>query len=434
MNIIYIHCHDAGRYLSPYGEAVCTPNLGAFAGGAMNFRQAYCNAPTCSPSRAALLTGVTAHQAGMLGLAHRGFQLRDNEDHLCPFLASHGYETALCGIQHEWAYPGPPPYEKIIPQEGVENREDVENDLKIGRAAASFLRTRRDPRPLFLSVGFYYPHRILPPADERFPSGQAPVPPPLPDNGVVREDMAAYQTAAWWMDKAFGEVWSALKETGLADNSLIIFTTDHGIPFPKMKANLTDHGMGVTFLLKAPGQKVGRCDAMVSHLDYFPTVCDYAGLPVPERCLGRSLRPLAEEAEGATGAEEVFAEVNYHAGYEPKRAIRTAQHKYIRNYELEYHPALANIDPCPTKTWMLANGLLRGPVPEEELYDLAEDPDETRNLAGSPAHAAVLEDMRARLNRWMKRTEDPLLAGPVPAPAGAIVDPPDAVDADRKKS
>lgn len=429
MNIIYIHCHDAGRYLSPYGYAVPAPNLDAFAAGAVTFRQAFCNAPTCSPSRAALLTGVTAHQAGMLGLAHRGFSLANEEEHLCRFLARHGYQTALCGVQHEWDYSLTPPYEAVIPQIGEENRKNPENDLQIARAAAAWLRERKDPRPLFLAAGFYYPHRVFPEPDPRFPADRAPAPAPLPDNAVIRGDMAAYQTAAWWMDKAFGEVWKALQETGLDQNSLILFTTDHGIAFPKMKASLTDHGMGVAFIVKAPGQAAAGAarDEMVSHLDFFPTVCDYAGLPVPERCLGRSLRPLLEGRPGAAGAEEVFAEVNYHAGYEPKRAVRTARYKYIRNFELEHHPLLANIDPGPSKDWMIQEKLLGGPVPGEELYDLWADPNETRNLAGDPAHRAALEDMRGRLERWMKKTSDPLLEGHVPAPPGARVAPRGAV-------
>lgn len=432
MNIIYIHCHDAGRYLGPYGNNIETPNLCNFAAQAVTFRQAYSAAPTCSPSRAALLTGMTAHQAGMLGLAHRGFSLNDNRQHLAVFLAEHGYQTALSGIQHEWAFNGPqPPYEVIIPHGAPEDREDVRSDLRIGRNAATFLRDRTDERPLFLSVGFYYPHRILPPPDERFPADHAPIPAPLPDVPAVREDMAAYQTAAWWMDKAFGEVWLALQETGMAEDSLILFTTDHGIPFPKMKANLTDHGMGVAFILKAPDEKVpGRaCDALISQLDFFPTVCDYTGLPTPKWCLGESLRPLMQDKPGATGRDEVFSEVNFHGGYEPKRAIRTQRYKYIRNYETEkFHPALCNIDPSPSKSWVLDQKLLPAPVAEEELYDLWQDPNESNNRATDPALADTLHELRGRLERWMKKSADPLLAGPIVPPEGARVTSPDSID------
>ncbi len=409
MNIIYIHCHDAGRFLSPYRPSIPSPNLKAFASESTVFTQAFCNAPTCSPSRAALLTGFTAHQAGMMGLAHRGFQLRDDEHHICTFLSRHGFETVLSGIQHEWAYDGPsPPYEKVVPQIGRENRMDVENDLNIARATSAFLRSRRDTRPLFLSVGFYYPHRSFPRAERVVGTDRVKLPACLPDNEVVRADMAAYQTAVSWMDKAFGEVWKAIQERGFAENSVIIFTTDHGIAFPRMKATLSDHGLGVAFMLKAPGQRIGHCDAMVSHLDFFPTVCDYIGVETPSRCIGRSLRPLVEKHSNASGAEEVFAEINYHAEYEPKRCIRTREYKYIRNYMPGHNLALANIDEGPTKTWMLEHHFLEGLVPEEELYDLMNDPAETNNLAASCEYSGALRDMRSRLAQWMVRTDDPL--------------------------
>ncbi len=156
-------------------------------------------------------------------------------------------------------------------------------------------------------------------------------------------------------------------------------------------------------------------------------------IPIPTRCLGSSLRPFLENHPDAAGAEEIFAEVNYHAGYEPKRAIRTSGHKYIRNYELPYHPAMANIDPSPTKSWMLENEQLPYEVPGEELYDLMADPSETHKLAGSAAHAGVLSEMRERLERWMRKTDDPLLNGPIPAPPGARIEPPELDDKNEQK-
>ena len=101
MNILYIHTHDSGRMVSPYGVNAPTDNLLAFARDAAVFTQAYCAGPTCSPSRAALLTGTYPHQNGMLGLAQRGFGLTDYRRHLAQFLGRHGYHTVLCGIQHE---------------------------------------------------------------------------------------------------------------------------------------------------------------------------------------------------------------------------------------------------------------------------------------------------------------------------------------------
>ena len=100
-NILYMHTHDSGRYWSPYGHAVPAPNLMRLADDSTLFRHCYSAAPTCSPSRAALLTGMSPHACGMTGLAHRGFRLNDYSRHLAPFLGRQGYRTALCGIQHE---------------------------------------------------------------------------------------------------------------------------------------------------------------------------------------------------------------------------------------------------------------------------------------------------------------------------------------------
>ena len=101
MNVIYMHTHDSGRYWSPYGYNVPTPSILAFAKEATVFRQCYCAGPTCSPSRAGLLTGYSPHENGMLGLASRGWRLNDYEHHLACYLGRDGYETVLCGIQHE---------------------------------------------------------------------------------------------------------------------------------------------------------------------------------------------------------------------------------------------------------------------------------------------------------------------------------------------
>lgn len=431
MNIIYIHCHDAGRYLSPYGHPVPTPSLAEFARHALLARNAHCAAPTCSPSRAALLTGQTPHQAGMFGLTHRGFTLKDQNQHLAVFLQQHGYETALAGIQHEWAFGGvTPPYATLLDHGFPYDREDPTSDLRIAQKASAFLRTRTDPRPFFLACGFYYPHRVHPKADPRFNPDHLAPPAGLPDHPVVRADLAAHLTACEWMDRAFAEVWTALRETGRDRDSLIFFTTDHGIPFPGAKCRLNDAGTGVALLLKAPGlaRPGAATDALISQLDLYATILDYAGVPLPAWNQGRSLRPLLESPVDLPGRDAVYSEVTYHAAYEPKRSVRTARHRYVRNYLADGGPApLVNIDPSPTKSLFIAEKTLpRFPV-SEELYDVQADPGERANLAGDPAHAAVLADLRARLDAWMRDTADPLLAGSVPAPPGARISPRDAV-------
>ena len=104
MNVIYINTHDSGRVLSPYGYDIPTDNLKEFAKDALTFTNTYCVRPTCSPSRAGLLTGTYPHQNGMLGLAQRGFSLAKPENHLANFLKNNGYTTCLSGIQHEYGW------------------------------------------------------------------------------------------------------------------------------------------------------------------------------------------------------------------------------------------------------------------------------------------------------------------------------------------
>jgi N-sulfoglucosamine sulfohydrolase len=174
-------------------------------------------------------------------------------------------------------------------------------------------------------------------------------------------------------------------------------------------------------ILRGPGGFTGgrAIDALVSHIDLFPTVCDLVGAQRPPWLQGESLLPLVNE-ETEEIREVLFAEKTYHVAYEPERCARTHRWKYIRRFD-EEHPApvLANIDDGPSKEVVLRDGWAKRPIPAEQLYDLLYDPNEAHNLAGEPALKGVLDEMRGRLNGWMIETEDPLLDGPVPAPEGA---------------
>ena len=424
-HILYLHSHDTGRYVQPYGHAVPTPNVQRLAEEGVLFRQAFAVAPTCSPSRAGLLTGMAPHAAGMTGLAHRGFSLTDPSRHLVPFLHGLGYTSALAGIDHVGLGRAPTECQFQTRLGDGHRAEDI------AQAACAFLAAP-PKHPFFLSVGFFDTHREardfpsrhedVPPADPRY----APVPPPLPDLPETRADMAGFMGSARNLDAGIGAVLDQLDASGLAERTLVICTTDHGIAFPGLKCNLTAHGLGVMLILRGPGGFAGGrvCDALVSQVDLFPTLCDLLGLPAPDWLQGTSLMPLIR-GEREEVRDEVYGEVTYHAAYEPMRSVRTKRWSYIRRFGDRRRPVLANVDDGPSKDVMLELGWGERGLDEEELYDLALDPIESRNRAADPGLASVLADLRGRLDRWMEATEDPLLRGPVPAPSGAQVNGPD---------
>jgi len=230
------------------------------------------------------------------------------------------------------------------------------------------------------------------------------------------------------LDGAMGAVLDALRDSGLADDTLVICTTDHGIAFPGAKCTLTDHGIGVMLIMRGPGGFAGgnACDALVSHIDIYPTLCELLGIERPPWLRGNSLMPLIR-GEAKEVNDAIYAEVTYHAAYEPMRAVRTQRWKYIRRFGGRLRPVLPNCDDSPSKTLWLEHGWRERHLAEEELYDLVFDPNEACNVADRPESSAALDEMRARLDRWMRATDDPLLRGPVPAPHGAQVNDPDGL-------
>lgn len=405
-NIVYLHSHDTGRHIQPYGHQVPTPNIQRLADQGVLFRQAFSAAPVCSASRAALLTGEYSHTNGMLGLAHRGYRLADYDHHLVHTLRDAGYTSTLIGEQHLSSDPQDIGYDEII-------EIDSTHAAHVAPAAASFLRSEH-AQPFFLSVGFFETHRdYFEPTSVRDALYSLP-PAHLPDTPETRRDIAAYKASARSLDQGVGTVLDAV-----GDDTLVILTTDHGLAFPGAKATLTDRGIGVMLIIRGPGFGTGKVsDELVSQVDLFPTVCELAGIDRPAWVRGRSL--LAAERNDA-----VFAEITFHAAYEPQRAVRTKRYKYIRRFENGHPgPVLANIDDSPTKDYLLAHGLAERTLAAEELYDLVFDPGEASNLAADPAHADVLDELRGRLREWMEATDDPLLHGPVEPEAGVEINLP----------
>jgi len=418
-NIVYLNSHDTGRYVQPYGHAIRTPNIQRLAEEGVLFRQAFCAGPTCSPSRAGLLTGQCAHSSGMLGLAHRGWSLNHHSQVLLHTLRAHGYTSHLAGTQHIRHFEAVDAWKEIGFDEGL--------DGEYYRAACAFL-DRRPEGPFYLEMGTGLTHRSFTrPLDEGDDPRYTLPPACLPDRPETREDFAHFKTEAAELDRRFGEVLAALDRNGLADNTLVICTTDHGIAFPLMKCNLTDHGIGVMLIMRGPGELRGGkvVDGLVSQVDVFPTLCDYLGIPRPDWLQGVSMLPLVR-GEREQVRDAIFSEVTYHAAYEPQRCVRTSRYKYIRRYDDRSAPVLRNCDVSISEDLFLAQGWREQPRPREMLFDLVFDPQETNNIAERPDAAPILDDMRARLETWMKETDDPLLGGEVPRRPGIIVDDPDS--------
>jgi len=421
-NVLYLHSHDTGRYIQPYGHPLPTPNLQRLADQGILFRQAFATAATCSSSRAALITGEYPHRNGMMGLAHRGWKLRDYGDHILHTLRAAGYHSELIGEQHISDDPGVLGYDRV--HDITSNHVATVAPLAVERLRAGL------PEPFFLSVGFFETHRtFFEPSTIRDELYSAP-PVNLPDTPAIRRDMASFKASARHLDQGIGNVLTALDENGVGERTLVICTTDHGLPFPGAKATLYDRGLGVLLILRGPGGLWGGrvVDTPVSHLDLFPTVCELAHVEPPDRLDGTSLLPLVR-GEVARLHDELFAEITYHAAYEPQRAIRTDRFKYIRRFADHDGPVLANCDDGATKDELIAAGWTAWEPEREQLFDLAFDPNEMRNLVDDARVRAVADELRDRLLRWMEQTQDPLLDGPVPLPPGAWADAPDRISA-----
>ena len=421
-NILLIITHDTGRHLGCYGRPVETPHLDHLAEEGVQFAETYCTAPQCSPSRASLITGLTPHQHGLVGLINKGFQMTPSIPHLPALLAAGGYATHLFGIQHEARNADELGYQ-VVHEAASRSCKDV------APRVVDFLDSAPQ-QPFFASVGFFETHRKFP--DSPGPWDDVKVPEFLPNVPEVRHDVGDLNLSVKHVDDAVGAILGALARSRFADNTLVVYTTDHGIAFPGAKATLFDPGIQISLLVRGPrgfrgGKRVG---AMVRNLDLFPTFLDLAGVTAPPN-EGHSLIPLVD-GSNSDWSDRIFTEMNYHVSYDPARGVRTRRYKYIRSFEPRPWWVAPNIDGGPrmqgyTKNWFRVNDpeVFTRPRPAELLFDLAEDPLERRNLADDVALRDVLGQLRQNVADWMAATDDPLLNGVVPPQPGVDVTPPD---------
>lgn len=422
-NVIIVITHDTGRQIGPYRRGPQTPHLDRLAAEGIVFDRAFCTAPQCSPSRAGLLTGLAPHTNGLVGLTHRGFRLRPEsyQRTLPALLTTAGYQTCLFGFQHEAPDPHDLGYQQVIqPRSNGRNLASA-----VVPAVEEFLLGR--PRePFFASVGFFETHRPFDPTSG--PIDQIQVPPYLPDHPTIRRDLADLEEQVRRADAGVGRILAALDRAGLAENTLFIYTTDHGIAFPGAKGTLRDPGLEVGLIARGPSGFDGgrRINGLVSNLDLYPTILEICGVQPPET-QGISLLPLAQ-GRADTVRTEIFGELSFHTAYDPMRAIRTERYKYIRSYADRPYSLPTHVDPSPTKDYLRDQGYFQRPRPPEQLFDLASDPHEQANRAADPALQPVLNELRTRLDHWMRETTDSLRDGEMLPPEGATLTPLDSYD------
>ena len=199
------------------------------------------------------------------------------------------------------------------------------------------------------------------------------------------------------------------------EDTIIIYTTDHGVAVPYSKCTLYDAGIGVSLIIRVPGSKANGevSESLVSQVDVFPTLCDLIGLQKPNRLQGRSFVNLFSKPDDIY-RDSIFAEVNFHTSYEPIRCVRTKRYKYITYVDDKYLKInFSNIDESTPKQFLMNNGLKDRVKFKEALFDLYYDTGERCNLAYSEEYKDILEDMRNRLSNWQIETSDPLINGQI---------------------
>ncbi|MCX7916939.1 MAG: sulfatase [bacterium] len=414
--MLHIITHDTGRYIGCYGADVKTSNIDKLAEEGVIFTNYFCTAPQCSPSRASMFSGIMPHNNGVYGLAHRGFILKESVPYLPKILKENGYETILFGIQHEtkWELSEKLGYSKVIVRKTT-------SCIDITPLVINYLNSKPH-QPFFISIGFSETH--LPwPIVEKF-NENIKVPDFLPDDIEIKKDIAGFNIVIERVDKAIGEIVECLKKNKLYEDTLIIFTTDHGLPLPGAKATLFDPGIGILLIIRGEGFEGGReIKCLSSNIDLMPTLLDYLHIELPKNIQGKSLIPVIK-GERKEIREEIYLELTYHAGYDPMRGIRTKKYKYIRFFDFRpfYYPP--NVDPSFSKEYFRKLGYFDRLRPFEMFFDLEKDPLERENLIDRPEYKKIIEELKNKLLLWMKETEDPILYGPVFPPENAVISPP----------
>lgn len=440
-NILFIIFDDwnGSTHAGAYGcDWIKTPNFDRVAREGVLFKNAFTSNPKCSPCRASILTGRNTWQLKEAvshgGLFPSGFEVYPD------LLEKAGYNVGLTGKgwgPGDWKAcgrtrnPAGPSFDQLTlqpPATGMGKNDYAGN-------FGAYLQQRDKAKPFSFWMGFSEPHRSY-----EYGSGikagkrleDVKVPAYLPDTEIVRSDLLDYALEVEWADAQIGRALQVLDESGEAANTLVIITSDHGMPFPYVKGQIHEDGFHLPLAMRWPaGIKAGRVvEDFVNVRDLAPTYMELAGLKPHEQMTGKSLAAIlrSEKSGWIENRDVMLAGKERHdlgrandLGY-PVRAIRTKDFLYVHNFHPERWPVgdpetdFGNCDPGPTKEVIKALGghyyeLSFGKRLPDELYRLSDDPECVRNLANDLSFKETLEDLRYRMMDLLKEDGDPRALG-----------------------
>ncbi|MDF1658548.1 MAG: sulfatase [Verrucomicrobiales bacterium] len=413
---------DVGCYGHPI---VKTPNIDQLAAEGVRFEQAFATTASCGPSRAVMYTGLLTHSNGQYAHPHREHnqQIRPDVTSVFEMLKGAGYRTGLIGKDHV------KPLEKY-PMD-FKPRTRGRDVIGMAELADEFFATSEDP--FFLVVSWHDPHPVsidgkgwgIPkPVDGYEPLPYDPaeviVPPFLPDAPEVREGIAGYYQQISRMDHGLGLILESLKKRGHEEETLVIFISDHGTSEPGAMGTHYEPGVRVPFIVRQPGleKPASPNRALVAFTDITPTILDWTGVAFDEYAFhGRSILPILAEPNPEGWDEVLLSHIAHDIfAYYPMRTLRQRDFKLIWNLTPGAEYPLP-IDAVQRRTWVMLrereDEMIGGRRVEDflkrprlELYDLKNDPWETKNLANDPAHANQLEDMVKNLMGKLEVQED----------------------------
>jgi arylsulfatase A-like enzyme len=415
----------------PYGNrSVRTPNIDRLAKQGMRFDGAILTCSSCSPSRASIMTGRYPHNTDAEQLH---WPLPRAQVTFVEKLRGTGYWTAAAGKWHLGnevkdrfdvvAEAGAAGFQLPSGAGAQRAKMIAENDESGCANWIPALRSRPKEKPFFLWLAALDPHRDYKPNAIRNPHKPAEVivPPYLADNRETRRDLALYYDEIGRLDENIGKVLGELEAQNVVSNTIVIFFSDNGRPFPRCKTTVYDSGIKTPLIVRWPAriQAASVCRSLISSIDIAPTVMELAGIERLATFQGRSFAKVFDDPV-ARIRDYAFAEHNWHDYDAHGRAARTERFKYIHNFDVEL-PNTPPADAVRSPTFQAMRrlrdqGKLRPEQmtcfvkrrPAEELYDVENDPHELRNLAADSEHAETLKRLREELQKWQSETADPM--------------------------